>query len=96
SGTTNYAYYPKFNDGSKLLEMVVTKQGCLEDGDSVVFKDFDTYGKYYYFLVVWDRGSWKDYIYLWYESAQPYSFFDVKLNTSPERDWGKDLIYRRF
>ncbi|KXZ24531.1 phosphodiesterase [Leptospira santarosai] len=95
-GGGNYAYYPKFNDGSKLLEMVVTKQGCLEDGDSVVFKDFDTYGKYYYFLVVWDRGSWKDYIYLWYESAQPYSFFDVKLNTSPERDWSKDLIYRRF
>ncbi|AXR59740.1 sphingomyelin phosphodiesterase [Leptospira mayottensis] len=95
-GAGNYAYYPKFDNGSKLLEMIVTNQGCLKDGDSVVFKDFDIYGKYYYFLVVWDRGSWKDYIYLWYENAQPNSFFNVKLNTSPERDWSKDLIYHKL
>lgn len=93
-GAGNYAYYPKFDSGSKLLEMIIILQGCLEDGSLVVFKDFDTYGKYYYFLADWESGSWKDYIYLWYTNAQPNSYFIVKLNTLPERDWSKDLIYR--
>ncbi|WP_033108962.1 sphingomyelin phosphodiesterase [Leptospira interrogans] len=93
-GGGNYAYYPKFDDSSKLLEMIIIRQGCLEDESLVVFKDFDTYGKYYYFLAVWENGSWKDYIYLWYTNAQPNSYFIAKLNTSPERDWSKDLIYR--
>ncbi|WP_032833339.1 sphingomyelin phosphodiesterase [Leptospira kirschneri] len=93
-GAGNYAYYPKFDDGSKLLEMIVIRQGCLEDESLVVFKDFDTFWKYYYFLAVWETGSWKDYIYLWYTNAQPNSYFIVKLNTLPERDWSKDLIYR--
>ncbi|EMJ95699.1 sphingomyelin phosphodiesterase [Leptospira alstonii serovar Pingchang str. 80-412] len=94
-GGGNYAYYPKFNDGSNRLEIkIIGKEKCLESGSAIAFKDYDTLSAGYYYLTNWDRGSWKEYVYLWKTYTGSRELFYAQLNTTPEKDWSKDLIYR--
>ncbi|MCH1913865.1 sphingomyelinase C [Leptospira noguchii] len=66
-GVGNYAYYPKYNDGSNALEIWLLQEGCLKSGDRVIFRDYDTIYNKYYFLTNWQGGTWNEYIFLWKE-----------------------------
>ncbi|PJZ58897.1 sphingomyelin phosphodiesterase [Leptospira barantonii] len=92
-GGGNYAYYPKFNDGSNRLEIVNLDGGCIQDGSKIAFKDYDTFWRKYYYLTVWNGESWNESIYLWTNSAGPRETFYLRLDSSPVRDWSADLIY---
>ncbi|KON76017.1 sphingomyelin phosphodiesterase [Leptospira kirschneri] len=92
-GGGNYAYYPKFNDGSKKFEIEVPLDRCIESG---IFwlRDYDILTNDYYYLESWRMGHWMHYIYLWDKIAHNASKFRVLLDQTPERNWGEDLIYR--
>ncbi|AYV55400.1 sphingomyelin phosphodiesterase [Leptospira kmetyi] len=92
-GGGNYAYYPKFNDGSDRLEIVNLDGECLRDGSKIAFKDYDTFWRKYYYLTVWNGGSWNELVYLWTNSVGPRETFYLRLNSSPAKDWSGDLIY---
>ncbi|WP_061233649.1 sphingomyelin phosphodiesterase [Leptospira noguchii] len=92
-GGGNYAYYPKFNYGSKSLEIEVPFDRCLE---SEIFwlRDYDMISNDYYYLESWRMGRWMHHIYLWDKVAHDASKFRVVLDRTPERNWSEDLIYR--
>ncbi|TGK29654.1 sphingomyelin phosphodiesterase [Leptospira yasudae] len=92
-GGGNYAYYPKFNDGSNRLEIVNLDGGCLREGSRIAFKDYDTFWRKYYYLTVWNGGSWNEHVYLWTNSIGSRETFYLRLDRSPVRDWSQDLIY---
>ncbi|OLY65470.1 sphingomyelin phosphodiesterase [Leptospira santarosai serovar Grippotyphosa] len=93
-GEGNYAYYPKFNDGSNHLQIINLDGGCLRDGSRIAFKDYDTVSREQYFLTVWEGGDWDKYLYLWRGGIGRKETFYLKLDSSPEKDWSADLIYR--
>ncbi|WP_081605017.1 sphingomyelin phosphodiesterase [Leptospira alstonii] len=93
-GNANYAYYPGFNNGSNRLEIVNILGGCLGDGSRIAFKDYNTALAKYYYLTVWNTGNWSEHIFLWMRSVSPRETFYLRLNSTPERDWSRDLIYR--
>ncbi|WP_081385962.1 sphingomyelin phosphodiesterase [Leptospira santarosai] len=93
-GEGNYAYYPKFNDGSNRIQIINLDGGCLRDGSRIAFKDYDTVSKEQYFLTVWEGGNWDKYLYLWRGVVGLKETFYLKLDSSPEKDWSADLIYR--
>ncbi|KAA1269448.1 sphingomyelin phosphodiesterase [Leptospira interrogans] len=93
-GSGNYGYYSKFNDASNQLEIINLSDGCLENGSKIVFKDYDTYSRNHYYLTVWDKGNWNEHLYLWKDSISQREIFYLKLNSTPVRNWGADLIYR--
>lgn len=92
-GGGNYAYYPKFNDGSNRLEILNLDGGCLQDGSKIAFKDYDTFWRKYYYLTVWNGGSWNELIYLWTNSVSARETFYLRLDTSTPKNWSGDLIY---
>ncbi|WP_017854699.1 sphingomyelinase [Leptospira interrogans] len=85
-GAGNYAYYPKYKDGSNKLQIYVLKvSGCLESGDRVLFSDYDTITQDDYFVIDWDGGSWNEYLFLWYKFPKVQrGYFYVQLNEGPE------------
>ncbi|WP_061235238.1 sphingomyelin phosphodiesterase [Leptospira weilii] len=93
-GKGNYAYYSKFNDGSNRIQIINLDGGCLRDGSRIAFKDYDTISKRRYFLTAWEGGKWDKYFYLWKDELGPRETFYLKLDSSPEMDWSKNLIYR--
>ncbi|EMO54137.1 sphingomyelin phosphodiesterase [Leptospira noguchii] len=93
-GSGNYGYYPKFNDPSKRLEILVLGEKCLENGSKIVFKDYDTDSGGFYHLTAWNKGNWKEHLYLWSHSINEKEIFYVQLNSTLPKDWSKDLIYR--
>ncbi|AXR59716.1 sphingomyelin phosphodiesterase [Leptospira mayottensis] len=93
-GGGNYAYYPKFNDGSNRIQILNLDGGCLRDGSRIAFKDYDTVSRRQYFLTVWEGGNWDKYLYLWRSWIGLREIFYLKLDSSPEKDWSSDLIYR--
>ncbi|EMM86281.1 sphingomyelin phosphodiesterase [Leptospira santarosai str. 2000027870] len=93
-GEGNYAYYPKFNDGSNRIQIINLDGGCLRDGSRIAFKDYDTVSKEQYFLTVWEGGDWDKYLYLWRGGVGLKETFYLRLDSSPEKDWSADLIYR--
>ncbi|EPG58456.1 sphingomyelin phosphodiesterase [Leptospira borgpetersenii] len=93
-GKGNYAYYPKFNDGSNRIQIINLDGGCLQDGSRVAFKDYDTISRRQYFLTVWEGGNWDKYLYLWRSHIGLREIFYLKLDSSPEINWSKKLIYR--
>ncbi len=90
----DYGYYTKFNDGSNNLGIRNLDNGCLKNGSRVAFYDWDTVGGGYHYLTVWDRGSWKEYLFLWVQSfLSAREIFYLHLDSNPPKDWSKDLIY---
>ncbi|UNE66329.1 sphingomyelin phosphodiesterase [Leptospira interrogans] len=90
----DYGYYTKFNNGSDSLGIKNLDNGCLKDGSRVAFYDWDTIGGGYYYLTVWDKGSWKEYLFLWVQSfLSSREIFYLHLDSNPPKDWSKDLIY---
>ncbi|AXR69801.1 sphingomyelinase [Leptospira mayottensis] len=71
-GGGNYAYYPKYNDGSNRLVILVISGGCLKSGGKVAFGDHDTFGAGYdYYITNWNGGSWNEYLFLWVWTLNP-------------------------
>lgn len=71
-GGGNYAYYPKYNDGSKRLGILVLSGGCLESGGKVAFEDHDIITNTHdYYITVWKGGSWNEYLFLWGKTINP-------------------------
>ncbi|EMJ97732.1 sphingomyelin phosphodiesterase [Leptospira alstonii serovar Pingchang str. 80-412] len=93
-GRGNYAYYPKFNDGSNRIEIINLDERCLRNGSRIAFKDYDTFSGQYYYLGAWGDGNRSNYLYLWKNSVGLNEIFYLQLNSTPERDWSADLIYR--
>ncbi|WP_061249806.1 sphingomyelin phosphodiesterase, partial [Leptospira alstonii] len=93
-GSGNYGYYPKFNNGSNNIEIINLDGRCLQNGSRIAFKDYDTSSSKYYYLTAWDKGSWNEYLFLWKSSVTSREIFYLRLNSTPERDWSGDLIYR--
>ncbi|WP_201033231.1 sphingomyelin phosphodiesterase [Leptospira noguchii] len=90
----DYGYYTKFNDGSNSLGIKNLDNGCLKNGSRVTFYDWDTIGGGYHYITVWDRGSWKEYLFLWVQSfLSAREIFYLHLDSNPPKDWSKDLIY---
>lgn len=86
-GGGNYAYYPKYNDGSNRLTILVLGGGCLKSGDRVAFGDHDTLGYGYdYYITNWGKGSWSEYLFLWTKvplNPGPRELFTVVLSPTP-------------
>ncbi|MDL5246345.1 MULTISPECIES: hypothetical protein [Leptospira] len=85
-GGGNYAYYPKYNDGSNRLVIFVINGGCLKSGSKVSFSDHDTLGAGYdYSITNWKGGSWNEYLFLWTKSLNPgpRETFTVILSPTP-------------
>lgn len=86
-GGGNYAYYPKYNDGSNRLTILVLSGGCLKSGDKVAFGDHDTLGYGYdYYITNWGKGSWSEYLFLWTKvplNPGPRELFTVVLSPTP-------------
>ncbi|EMY78386.1 sphingomyelin phosphodiesterase [Leptospira weilii serovar Ranarum str. ICFT] len=93
-GSGNYGYYPEFKNGSNNIEIINLDGRCLQDGSRIVFQDYDTSSAKYYYLTVWGSGSWNNYLFLWKRTVTSREIFYLRLNSSPERDWSGDLIYR--
>ncbi|EMY79418.1 sphingomyelin phosphodiesterase [Leptospira weilii serovar Ranarum str. ICFT] len=93
-GGGNYAYYPKFKDGSNRIEIINLDERCLRNGNRIAFKDYDTFSGQYRYLGVWENGNWNGYLYLWKKSVGLNEIFYLQLDSTPERDWSADLIYR--
>ncbi|MCP3941391.1 MAG: hypothetical protein GY710_07910 [Desulfobacteraceae bacterium] len=61
-----YGYYAKKNDPSKFLRLIKvagSDSSCVEDGDTIAFKDWATIN--YYYMKNWQEGIWKDKLFLW-------------------------------
>ncbi|WP_244894506.1 sphingomyelinase C, partial [Leptospira alexanderi] len=85
-GGGNYAYYPKYNDGSKILTILIIGEGCLKSGSKVAFLDYDTFSSgHYYYITNWNGGSWNEYLFLWGKTFYPgpRETFTVILSTTP-------------
>ncbi|QNK64606.1 sphingomyelin phosphodiesterase [Pedobacter sp. PAMC26386] len=94
----DYYYYPKMGTSLKSLELEIVKKengnsAKLEDGDIIVFKDYNTYNfnKRYYLQV--NKVNGVDKIYLNGTSKGDSEKFVVKLNTEPALNWSTQLIY---
>jgi sphingomyelin phosphodiesterase len=95
-GGGNYAYYPKANDASNQLRLILANDqgGCLKDGDEVLFVDRDTVSGRDYYLQRWLSGSWKDHLYLWSSTQSGAERFRVHLLQTPSyEDWSASLRY---
>ncbi|EJO68053.1 sphingomyelin phosphodiesterase [Leptospira kirschneri] len=90
----DYGYHTKFNDASNNLGIRNLDNGCLKNGSRVAFYDWDTVGGGYHYITVWDRGSWKEYLFLWVQSfLSAREIFYLYLDPNPPKDWSQDLIY---
>ncbi|WP_080627220.1 sphingomyelin phosphodiesterase [Leptospira santarosai] len=93
-GNGNYAYYPKFDDGSNRIQIINLDGGCLRDGSKITFKDYNTILAQQQYLTVWNEGPWNQYLFLWSSRVVNETMFYLKLDSTPARDWSADLIYR--
>ncbi|WP_080634192.1 sphingomyelin phosphodiesterase [Leptospira santarosai] len=93
-GNGNYAYYPKFDDGSNRIQIINLDGGCLQDGSKITFKDYNTVLAQQQYLTVWKEGPWNQYLFLWSSRVVNETMFYLKLDSAPARDWRADLIYR--
>ncbi|WP_080595966.1 sphingomyelin phosphodiesterase [Leptospira santarosai] len=93
-GNGNYAYYPKFDDGSNRIQIINLDGGCLQDGSKITFKDYNTILAQQQYLTVWNEGPWDQYLFLWSSRVVNGTMFYLKLDSAPARDWSADLIYR--
>ncbi|MDI7173630.1 sphingomyelin phosphodiesterase [Leptospira santarosai] len=93
-GNGNYAYYPKFDDGSNRIQIINLDGGCLQDGSKITFKDYNTILAQQQYLTVWNEGPWNQYLFLWSSRVVNETMFYLKLDSTPVRDWRADLIYR--
>ena len=94
----DYYYYPKNGTALKSLELEIVKKANgnsanLEDGDTVVFKDYNSYNfnKRYYLQV--NNVNGVDKIYLNGTSIGDREKFVVKLNADAALSWSGQLIY---
>ncbi|WP_080618285.1 sphingomyelin phosphodiesterase [Leptospira santarosai] len=92
-GNGNYAYYPKFDDGSNRIQIINLDGGCLQDGSKITFKDYNTVLAQQQYLTVWNEGPWNQYLFLWSSRVVNETMFYLKLDSAPARDWRADLIY---
>ncbi|WP_081108092.1 sphingomyelin phosphodiesterase [Leptospira santarosai] len=92
-GNGNYAYYPKFDDGSNRIQIINLDGGCLQDGSKITFKDYNTILVQQQYLTVWKEGPWNQYLFLWSSRVVNETMFYLKLDSAPARDWRADLIY---
>ncbi|MDI7188169.1 sphingomyelin phosphodiesterase [Leptospira santarosai] len=92
-GNGNYAYYPKFDDGSNRIQIINLDGGCLRDGSKITFKDYNTILVQQQYLTVWKEGPWNQYLFLWSSRVVNETMFYLKLDSAPARDWRADLIY---
>ncbi|WP_080634644.1 sphingomyelin phosphodiesterase [Leptospira santarosai] len=92
-GNGNYAYYPKFDDGSNRIQIINLDGGCLQDGSKITFKDYNTILAQQQYLTVWKEGPWNQYLFLWSSRVVNETMFYLKLDSAPARDWRADLIY---
>ncbi|MBB6273918.1 sphingomyelin phosphodiesterase [Pedobacter cryoconitis] len=93
----DYYYFPKNGVSLKSLELEIVKKAngnseILEDGDTIVFKDYNSYNfnKRYYLQVNSVNGT--DKIYLNGTSIGDSEKFIVKLNTDAPLNWTNQLI----
>ncbi len=93
-GNGNYAYYPKFDNGSNRIQIINLDGGCLQDGSKITFKDYNTILAQQQYLTVWNEGPWNRYLFLWSSRVVNETMFYLKLDSAPARDWSADLIYR--
>ncbi|MDI7223813.1 sphingomyelin phosphodiesterase [Leptospira santarosai] len=92
-GNGNYAYYPKFDDGSNRIQIINLDGGCLQDGSKITFKDYNTILAQQQYFTVWKEGPWNQYLFLWSSRVVNETMFYLKLDSAPARDWRADLIY---
>ncbi len=96
-GGGNYAYYPKSGDSSNKLRLENLSRGaaeCLQDGDTVAFRDQSTVSGSDYYLRRWPSGSWANHLYLWSGSIGADEKFRVRvLGTPVYQDWSPWLRY---
>jgi len=104
-GTGKGGYYTKEDgkeDGKKdgashrlRLEIINGSGGCLQDGDTVAFKDTDTLAGFTdKYLKRWPDGSWQDYLFLWSGSVGNDQKFVVNISKLPQhQDWSSNLHY---
>lgn len=64
-GDGDYGYYAASEPSDKLYirKTGPTTDGCIQNGDRVVFGDFG--GVFWYYVTVWPSGSWKNAMFLW-------------------------------
>lgn len=94
----DYYYFPKSGAALKSLELEIVKKANgnsanLEDGDTIVFKDYNSYNfnKRYYLQVNNINGI--DKIYLNGTSIGDREKFVVKLNADSALNWSGQLVY---
>ena len=96
-GTGTGGYYPKEGDPSNRLrlEIINGSGGCLQDGDTVAFKDTDTLAVFKdKYLKRWPDGPWQDYLFLGRESVGNDQKFVVNISKLPQhQDWSSNLHY---
>ncbi|MEG4631745.1 sphingomyelin phosphodiesterase [Microcoleus sp. AR_TQ3_B6] len=96
-GTGTGGYYPKEGDPSNRLrlEIINGSGSCLEDGDTVAFKDTDTLAGFKdKYVKRWPKGSWQDHLFLWSGSVGNDQKFVVSVSQPHEyQKWLSNLHY---
>lgn len=96
-GGGNYAYYPKSGDSSNQLRVENLSRGaseCLQDGDTVAFRDKSTVSGTDYYLKRWPSGSWANHVYLWSSSIGTDEKFRIRVLSNPAyQSWAPYLRY---
>lgn len=80
-GEGDYGYYTADEPSSKLFLRKVgpTSDGCLNNGDRIVFGDFG--GSFWYYVRNWSDGPWRNHLFLWDASFDQRHEFIVELTT---------------